>query len=580
VHTYIISAKTLSLPVVSISTAPEYLWNEDFGIYCKGNGKYGQDGRCLNYKVNWNNDWRRPCHFEYFTEESSSAILNQLCELRIAGGCTRAEPQKSFILYANKRFGTKRFDYDFFTEKPNQKIKSFMIRNSGNDFWWTHFRDAAIQLFMGGKVDVDYQAYQPAIFYLNGNYWGIQNLRERSEEDFVFANYDTEDVDVLENWSWGGISSGDRVAFDRLMTELRKSSSQRNYQWIMSQVDIDEYINYMILQVYILNTDFPHNNVSMWRRRTTDGKWRFILKDTDFGLGIWDDNSYTHNAMRYNTENNNDERKLFNALLTQDSFKQKFYGRFAVYMGDLLHYRSTSNVIDSIQRILEPAMQDHLTRWLPEKWWRDMASWRNEVTRMKNWCNRRNVEVYKHLQDYFKLGTIMKLTFEKSNAMTATPDVFINDVRIRNYWLDASYFQKEKIDLHYEAKELLYAWEITQTVNGKTTVETFVQQKLSYQIVSGCTSVKIKLVDKSDITFAGNELTEPLENKVYAANGQMHFVALQPLSIISIYDTSGKLLMQTSTNNNTLVIPFNRQGVFIVQVRNQKQTFTQKVISL
>ncbi len=200
------------------------------------------------------------------------------------------------------------------------EIKSFMIRNSGNDFWYTHFRDAAIQLFFGGKVDVDYQAYQPAIFYLNGEYWGIQNLRERSDEDFVLSNYATEDIDMIENW-WGELKAGDKSAWDQLMSELRKSSSQQNIQWIINEFGAE------LLTVPISpcsNTDFPGNNMVMWRPRHANGKWRFILKDTDHGMGIWGSNPITHNALRYNTESNDDPRRLFNALLTQESFKKNF----------------------------------------------------------------------------------------------------------------------------------------------------------------------------------------------------------------------------------------------------------------
>ena len=574
VHTYIISSKDLQLPVISISTDNSYLWDDEFGIYCRGNGKYGLTGNGVDFPANWNNDWRRPINFEYFDLENKASVLNQLCEMRIAGGWTRANPQKSFIVYGQKRFGIKRFEYDFFKEKPNQEIKSFMIRNSGNDFWYTHFRDAAIQLFMGSKVDIDYQAYQPAIFYLNGNYWGIQNLRERSEEDFVLANYGIDDnnVDVIASW-WGELNNGDRVAWNQLMNELRKSSSQRNIQWINDQVDIDEFFNYMILQIYVSNTDFPHNNMSMWRPRTPGGKWRFILKDLDFGLGIWGNNKVTHNTLIYNTENNNDDRKLFNALLSQDSLRKKFYSAFAIYMGDLLHYTSTSQVIDSIQKILEPSMQDHLNRWMPEMWWRDMNSWRSEIASMKTWCYGRNVEVYKHLRDYFRLGTIMSLSFEVSKTLTEKPTVYINNIRMRNSGLNASYFQREIIDLRYEGNSPSYVWRIIKTINGVTTEETRFEQNFSYQIADGCTSLIIRLID-SPTSISNPELPEI---SLSAFNNQLEVTSLHRSSEILIYDINGKLITKTFATSQSIIIPFRYKGIFIVKVQNEAQNLTQKV---
>ena len=583
VHTYIISKQEFSLPVISISVDSTYLWDEEFGIYCKGNGTYGKIDLGTDYPANWNNNWRRPVNFEYFPSESNLSVLNQLCEMRIAGGWSRMNPQKSFIVYANKRFGEKRFDYDLFGEKPGQEIKSFMIRNSGSDFWYAHFRDAAIQLFFGGKVDVDYQAYQPAIFYLNGNYWGIQNLRERSDEDFVLANYATEDVDVIK--SWWDLKAGDLVAFNQLRNEVRKSASQRNNQWIMSQIDVDEFINYMILQIYVANTDFLsdyNNNTVMWRMRNAKGRWRFILKDTDQGLGIWNMNPVTYNAL--NIQYDNDTWRLFNALLTQDSFKKNFYGRFAIYMGDLLHYKSTSQLIDSMQALIEPAMPAHLNFWqnhdyedfgIQRMWWRDMNSWRGEVAVMKNWCNKRNVEVYKHLRDYFKLGTIMRLTFEPSSDITGNPAVFINGVRMRDSGLDASYFQGEKIELRYGGSSPLYGWEITKTVNGATSVETYFQQEVSYQIADGCTFVKIKLIDTID-SLSSSELSEIAFS---VSNNQLHISNLRLPSVVSIYDMSGKLVAQTSATDHSTHIPFRQKGVFIVTVCNEGQRFTQKIVN-
>ena len=575
VHTYIISDKEFTLPVISISTDYTYLWDEEFGIYCKGNGKYGLTGNGIDYPVNWNNDWRRPINFEYFPVGSKSSVLNQLCEMRISGGWSRASVQKSFIVYGNKRFGINRFNYDLFEEKPNQEIKSFMIRNSGNDFWVTHFRDAAIQLFMGGKVNIDYQAYQPAIFYLNGTFWGIQNLRERSNEDFVLANFATEDIDVIGDWWAVDLKAGDRNAWNQLMTELRKPSSQQNYQWIINQIDIDEFINYMILQIYVSNTDFPHNNMVMWRPRQINGKWRFILKDLDFGLGIWDMNPVTHNALKFNTENNNDERKLFNALLTQGSFRKEFYSRFAIYMGDLLHYNSTSQVIDSIQKLLVPEMPGHIARWFPEIGWGDMNWWYNQVAIMKTWCNNRNVEVYKHLKDFFNLGTIMQLKYNNTASdLSGVPVVSINGIRMRDSGLNASYFQNETIDLHYDGNAPLYGWVITKIINGVSSIETYFQQDLSYSINDGCTSLIITLMNNPN-SLAKQPFPE-INLSIY--DNQFYISNMQLPSVISIYDISGKLITKKVTSDWSIIIPFRQKGIFIVKVDNKTQQLIKKVV--
>ncbi|GHT39325.1 hypothetical protein FACS189437_02370 [Bacteroidia bacterium] len=574
-HSYILVSKDMKLPVISISLDDSYLWDDEFGIYCRGNGKYGLTGNGVDYKANWNNDWRRPMNFEYFPSQNEGAVLNQLGEMRIAGGWSRANAQKTFIVYGHKRFGIKNFDYDLFSQKPGQDIRSFMIRNSGNDFWYTHFRDAAIQLFMGRKVDVDYQDYQPTIFYLNGKYWGIQNLRERSNDDFVFANYGMEDVDVIENW-WGELKTGDKTDWNRLMTELRKSSTQMDYQWLINHVDIDEYINYMILEIYANNTDFPGNNLVMWKPKTVDGKWRFILKDLDQTLGIWNNYPPSQNSLQYNTENNNDDRKLFRALLTQNTFKKEFYSRFAIYMGDILQYKSTSQVIDSIQQMLEPAMEDHLLRWRNEVWWRDMNSWRNEISQMKTWCQQRNTYVYTHLKNYFNLGTVMKMTLETAPGLTGAPVVSINGTPLQKPAFDGSYFQKETIRLQFEGNDTAaYAWEITAVVNGTTTTNTYFQSDLSYDIADKCTSLRIKVVgNPTAISTVGSS---PII--ISAENNQLHLSGLEGKSLISVYDTAGRLVNQLQTNDYAAYLPVNQKGVLIVKINSPTQVVCRKMVA-
>ncbi|MDR0863640.1 MAG: CotH kinase family protein [Candidatus Symbiothrix sp.] len=582
-HSYIITSRNLTLPVISISLDGSYLWDDEFGIYCQGNGKYGLAGNGIDYKANWNNNWRRPVNFEYFPAANGEAALNQLGEMRIAGGWSRANPQKTFIVYGHKRFGEKQFAYDLFSTKPNQEIKSFMIRNSGNDFWYTHFRDAAIQLLFGGKVDVDYQAYQPAIFYLNGQYWGIQNLRERSEEDFILANYATENIDMIENW-WGELKAGDKTDWNTLMSKLRKSASQMNYQWIMDQVDLNEFINYMILQIYVGNMDFPNNNMVMWKPKETGGKWRFILKDTDQGLGIWwnvndnnanNDRTPNYNTLAYNANGTDDPRRLFKALLTQSSFKKDFYSRFAIYMGDILQYNTIAQVIDSIQPIVATEMPNHIDRWKPEVGWGDLDFWKDQVTQMKTWSSKRNTNVYTHLKNYFSLGTVMKMTLETAGNLKGTPVVSINGVQLQKPQLDGSYFQKETVNLRFEGDHPgLYDWEITATVNGITTTTTYFQRDVAYAIADKCSSLKIKIVDNpTDIPAV--DRSKIVLTKVA---GQLLVTGLEGGSQVSVYDAGGRLVNKLHTNDYSVTIPVAQKGVLIVKVNSPTQVFNGKII--
>ena len=197
-HSYIFfpSERALTLPVVSIVTDDKYLNDPKIGIYVDGTYQSGTE----NYRF----DWRRPINFEYFETGGKASELNQLCETRIQGGATRTNPLKSLAVYANKRFGEKRFSYEFFPDqKPGlTEFKSIVLRNAGNDFDYLYLRDIIAQRTMASHADLDWQAWRPVIVYINGVYKGIENIRERSNEDNIYTNYDgLEDVDLVENWN-------------------------------------------------------------------------------------------------------------------------------------------------------------------------------------------------------------------------------------------------------------------------------------------------------------------------------------------------------------------------------------------
>ncbi|NDW19367.1 hypothetical protein D0T53_10650 [Dysgonomonas sp. 216] len=217
INTYIISDRDIALPIVSLSLDNKYLWDDMIGIYTEGHN--GRAGCGSDEKFNYFQDWRRPVFFEYFPNQESEKVLSQLGELRIGGNCSRSNSIKTFIVYSNKRFGTKHFSYPFFQndDKRDVIIKSFMLRNAGNDFSAGYLNDAWVQSMMAGKVDIDYQAYQPTVIFVNGEYWGIINIRERSEEDFVYGNYkELENIDMIENWT--ELKVGDIEAYNVLMS--------------------------------------------------------------------------------------------------------------------------------------------------------------------------------------------------------------------------------------------------------------------------------------------------------------------------------------------------------------------------
>lgn len=453
VESYISHGRDVTLPVISIAINKDYLDDDNIGIYANNDGNKKRK------------DWRRPMNIEFFFTPDAASDLNQLCETRITGGASRGANLKSMGIYAHKRFGTKRFEYEFF---PDQKpgltdFKSLMLRNAGNDFDYLYMRDAIIQRTMASHVDVDWQAWRPAIVYINGVYRGMLNIRERSNEDNIYTNYDgLEDIDMIENWN--ELKEGDKTnfnAFKEFYNEHNHTMAEYE-QWM----DCTEFINLMIPNLFYVNLDFPGNNIMMWRPRTQDGRWRWIMKDTDFGLGLYDrDVNYNtiewlHNQ-QYDPNNNwangSSHTRLFRRLMEDEDFNREFIDRCYIYMGDFMNLRGTREVWDPMYEMIKYEYPYH--RKLFNQWW---PNYNTELSNAHTWLQKRTEIFSRQLADFYELGTPINMTVNTNVKDAATGDFSFNGIRLSKGTFDGKYLTGRKITLESGQESLLNvtAWRV------------------------------------------------------------------------------------------------------------------------
>lgn len=282
-------------PVVSIVTDKKFFYDDEIGIYHKGNGgKPGNKG-CISERANYNQPWKRAVNFEYFVD--GKQVLSQEAMVSIMGGCSRQWPVKSLKITTNKITGAEVFDYHFFKDKKENLYSSLQLRNGGNGFETIRCRDGFIQSLAKGFGNLDYQAYQPVGFYINGWYRGLMGLRERTNDSYIEANYgiSKDKVDVVEmTENKIEASAGDLNAYNEMIEFATDSNNYKkdNFVAMLSNyMDVEEYANYMIFEQFIVNTDWPGNNQKCWRKHI-GGKFRWILYDTDFGLGLYDNSGH------------------------------------------------------------------------------------------------------------------------------------------------------------------------------------------------------------------------------------------------------------------------------------------------
>ena len=528
-HSYIFfpTDRKLTLSVVSIMTNDKYLNDSKIGIFANNNTS----------EKSQQHDWRRPINIEMFETSGHESVFNQLGEMRVCGGATREYVRKSMAIYANKRFGEKRFNYEFFPDqKPGLKdFKSFMMRNAGNDFDYLFMRDAIIQrtMTMAGHVDLDWQAWRPVIVYINGEYRGMLNIRERSNEDNIYTNYNgLEDIDMIENDAELKEGTMDHFKAFKAFYNEHGHTLAEYAEWM----DWKEYINLMVENLYFNNQDFPGNNIVIWRPQAEGSKWRWITKDTDFGLGLYGSQP-DYNTIKWINDNNYDSSRnwgntyeatrLFRRLMEDADFKREFLDRAAIYMGDFLNEKGTRAVWDEMYDMIKTEYPYH--RKLINEWW---PNYNEELKNARTWLNKRTNYFYQQLADYYSWGTPTTLTVNKKSQSDIT--MTINGITLTGNVFDGKYYAGRAINLSGTANEegkIVTGWKVTgatsKEVQGSELTLTMPNGSIAINPIIGEAS-GINTIQTSDINhqtsdiydLMGRKVKTPQAGRIYIQNGK------------------------------------------------------------
>lgn len=401
INTYFLNEDTTHLPIVAITIRPEVLFDPVRGLFVAGPRA---SKRFPHKGANYYSNKEHYSHLEIFELEKKKRVYNGFVGFRIFGGMSRIFPQKSMAFYARKsRYKTKRIKYKIFKDKDIKKFKRIVLRNSGSDYGETHFRDAFITS-LGSEMGLETQAYQPALVFINGKYWGLYNFREKLTRHYFEDNfgYHKDSVDLIEHRK--SVQAGSRRHYDRMRMYMRNNNLvvQENYDSVGRMMDIENFMEYEILQIFIDNQD-AGGNIKFWRPQIPGGKWRWVLFDTDFGYGHYGRYGYKFNSLAFHTKPDgpiwpNPPWSTLNlrSLLQNKGFRDAFVSRFADRMNSTFDSTYVINRIDKMANNIKPALPRHWERWnLTEK------RWQKEVDRMKEFARKRAGFMRQFLREMF-----------------------------------------------------------------------------------------------------------------------------------------------------------------------------------
>ena len=579
-----------SIPTLYINSDPDNFFDDEIGIYVKGTN--GVPGFCRTDSVNWNQtEWERPINLGMFLPDGSEAF-NVNAGIRISGGCSRIYGQKSFNVYMRRNtYGDGAIDYPIYESESREDVEyeRIKLRNSGQDYLRTMFRDGLVQTLLWDKIDMDLLGYQPTTLYLNGEFWGIYNIRELFNDEHFENVYgvDNDEIDLLKNpgMPWEEVKRGTDTEYKALFDFASNNdlSVPSNFQVVADQFDINQLTNYWAYSIYIAKFDWPANNVILWKEQKAGEKWRYGALDHD---GSTDNGFAFETAPDYNTleqvmvpnstawPNHSNSTLFLRKLLENEDFRNEFVQRSCSFMELVYSEERTAHFTDSLQALIEPHIPDQEIRWGDElSIGGNEDNWRGWVSNMKDFFVTRPDFQRGFMNDQFNLDGTYELTLNYNGTTNGRVVINSNEMETPFNFTNL-YFKNIPVQVKAIAKDgytfchWLETGETTEVINfvaGDDAILTPIfdelvsvnepEELISYQIFPNPTTGKVNLLANFD------ETTE---------------------AAISVYDLLGKVIYTRKTNsisiNEQLDLSGQSAGIYLLNITTEKGTITERLL--
>ncbi len=417
---YIIDAEQ-NLPILSLTAFPETFFDDEIGFY---------SNEIKSREI--------PINAQLF-EKNGDFAFEVDAGVRLTGQASYQYPQKPLTIEVDERYGYEEIDYPVFENRPFDKYSTIYLRNSGTqDNRHTMFRDALQHTIVINQMDIDCQAYRPVATYINGEYWGIYNIREKLNTEYLIAHHgvDPDNTDYLEYdfQAEPVVIEGSTDEYYALQSYLSQNSMniEENWDYVKSQIDVNEVMNYLITEIYCDNVNWPYTNSRWWKEKSEDGKWRYIFLDSDYGFGApsWMSH-YTNNTLDFLYNNVQPFSSfIFRKLLENNDFKNEFIQRFATYLNTTLSEERVVGIVDSLKDQINTEMISHIDRWkddtsiiygypaIP-----DMKTWKLEVSILREFAEKRPEYMQRSILDFYNLSGVENISFNLSNSNSGSISV-------------------------------------------------------------------------------------------------------------------------------------------------------------
>lgn len=411
--TYLIGDSS-PVPVISLITDKSYLFDKKTGALVRGTGSIPNYDKELEYPVN----------IEYF-DETGAPVINQMGTFTASGHSARQNTQKSIAIYARKAYGEEYFNFNPFFNRDYTRYKSLLLRSTNSDAFATRLRDVVASSLAKGE-GLLYQDARCVQVFINGEYWGHYNLREKINKYFV-AQFegvtDENDIDAIDILARTGsddyVQNGDNADWLALCDFCKKKdlNDADNLAYVEENLDIDSLFTHAAYEIILGNSDFT--NVRMYR--VPGGKWKYLLFDVEACFKSLGKTPLEYYIKPVSAKIQGFRHEPLNALLAVPQMKAKFLTRVAEILEKHFQWPDVESAFAAWEDPLSQILPRHIARWKNLS----LDDWKTNVRAAKYYARVRPLKIPQLLQTAMKLtdeevqtyfGAVLKLLNETNAA--------------------------------------------------------------------------------------------------------------------------------------------------------------------
>ena len=393
-QTVFVTEPERDLPVISFVVDPEEFFDETIGIYT--NVYKGREAAI---------------HLEYFDENAELGFAVN-AGTKIAGENIWRFAQKPMTINMRGKYGDDVIRYQIFDEDRFGLFGRFILRNGGDNWPNAMLRDAMTPHLLRGQSDADVQNYRPVVVYMNGEYWGIHNLREKLDDQYFFnkhhinaGTYDyLEYAHIAKNTTGLAVAEGEADTYNAFLDAARTNdlSVAQNYLDFAEQMDMESFIDFVAAEDFVYNSSWPWNR-EFWREQRPDAKWRWVVPDLDRGFNM-------DNISKSLIDNLDSSYTLFRELAESDLFKEHLAQRYSAHLSSTFLPQRISDILDRLDAEVLAEMPRHINKWKSDDGIQSLSERQDELDEIKQFATQRAAHVRTGIANHLGISNTAELT--------------------------------------------------------------------------------------------------------------------------------------------------------------------------